>query len=202
MVARILFVDDEQNVLSALRRELRGDFDLHTATSAPEALRRFLDGEIFAVLVTDIDMPGVNGFQLLDQIHKHAPRTCRIILTGKPNVEAAAKLLSENLVFRYIVKPCPAFKLREVIREAIAEYEHAIIRSGRHGDVFTTARSIRQTQVSRLKTGDELAANVTDSAGHVLISGGTVVDPATIKQLKKLAHEGRIDTILTIFGGH
>lgn len=201
MADRVLLVDDEKNVLSAIRRELRGDFDLYTATSAPEALRRFLDGEIFAVLVTDIDMPGVSGLQLLDQVHQCAPRTCRVVLTGKPDVGAAYKLLSDHLVFRYVVKPCPALKLRNVIREAIAEYEHSILRNIRHGNTCTTTRSIRQAKVSHLKPGDELATNVTDSVGRVFVAGGTTIDEAIIKQLTKLASEGRIDSALAIFVG-
>ena len=181
---------------------MRGDFDVQTATSAPEALRHFLDGESFSVLVTDIDMPGVNGFQLLDQVHKHSPRTCRIILTGKPNVDTASKLLSDGLVFRYIVKPCPAFKLREVIREGVAQYEQAISRS-RHCDTsMTTSRSVRQAQITRLKHGDELASSVMDKAGHVLVSSGTVIDAVILKKLNKLASEGRIGGTLTIYGGH
>jgi len=159
MVSRVLFVDDEQNVLSALRRTFHGEFELETAGNAIEAMRLFLDGERFAVMVTDMDMPAINGLQLLEQVRKHSPRTCRIILTGKPNADMAAEFLSNGLVFRYLLKPCTPAKLRDVIHEGIVSYEQAGLRNSgvRHFDSPSTeSRHVRQTQIYRLRNGDEL----------------------------------------------
>ncbi|NKD55047.1 MULTISPECIES: response regulator [unclassified Haematospirillum] len=205
MVSRVLFVDDEQNVLSALRRTFHGEFELETAGNAVEAMRLFLDGERFAVMVTDMDMPAINGLQLLEQVRKHSPRTCRIVLTGKPNADAATELLSDGLVFRYLLKPCTPAKLRDIIREGIVSYEQANLRSNnaRHFDTpATESRHARQTQVYRLRNGDEVAASVLDRDGRVLVSSGTVLDQDLLSKLRKLLEEGRIGENLTIYSTH
>ena len=55
--ARVLFVDDEPNVLSAIRRSLRNELDVHTAESGRDALDLIAKGEPFAVIVSDCRMP-------------------------------------------------------------------------------------------------------------------------------------------------
>lgn len=202
MVSRVLFVDDEQNVLSALRRTFHGEFELETAGNAIEAMRLFLDGERFAVMVTDMDMPAINGLQLLEQVRKHSPRTCRIILTGKPNADRAADFLSNGLVFRYLLKPCTPTKLRDVIREGIVSYEQESLRNSgiRHFDSpATDSRHVLQTQVYRLRNGDELAASILSRDGGILVSSGTVLDQELLSKLRKLLEEGRISENLTIY---
>jgi len=79
--ARILLVDDEVRVLEAMRRNLRTHFDITTATSAAEAINILEHQGPFAVLVSDLRMPGMGGLELLAQARNLAPDTTRVLLT-------------------------------------------------------------------------------------------------------------------------
>ncbi|HXR37836.1 MAG TPA: response regulator [Terracidiphilus sp.] len=79
--ARILLVDDEVRVLDAMRRNLRTYFDITTATSGAEALDILQHQGPFAVLVSDLRMPGMGGLELLAQARNLAPDTTRVLLT-------------------------------------------------------------------------------------------------------------------------
>jgi DNA-binding NtrC family response regulator len=85
----ILFVDDEQSVLSGLQRSLRGqrkEWEMEFRNSAKEALEAFSETH-FDALVTDMRMPGMDGAQLLGQVAKEHPETIRIILSGHSDEE-------------------------------------------------------------------------------------------------------------------
>ena len=110
--ARILLVDDEVRVLEAMRRNLRTHFDITTATSGSEALDILEHQGPFAVLVSDLRMPGMGGLELLAQARKSAPDTTRVLLTGKTDLASALTdaarhpgVVSEGTVFRFLTKP-------------------------------------------------------------------------------------------------
>ncbi|MGO9274236.1 MAG: response regulator [Terriglobia bacterium] len=110
--ASILLVDDEVRVLEALRRNLRTHFDITTATSGAEAIDILEHKGPFAVLVSDLRMPGMGGLELLAQARNLAPDTTRVLLTGKSDfasvIAGAAGhpgVVSEGLIFRFLTKP-------------------------------------------------------------------------------------------------
>jgi len=116
---KVLFVDDEWEVVSALRRAfLPCPYRIHTTTSPELALRMFRD-EPFDVIVADELMPDMLGSELLSIIAKEAPATGRILLTGHGTVEAAARAVNEAAVVRFLLKPCPVEQLREAIETAL-----------------------------------------------------------------------------------
>ena len=67
MTERVLFVDDEPNVLAAFRRQLRTQFDIEVANSGREAIFHLTDGDPFAVIVSDLRMPVMDGIQFFAQ---------------------------------------------------------------------------------------------------------------------------------------
>ncbi len=110
--ARILLVDDEVRVLEAMRRNLRTHFDITTATSGAEAMDILKHKGPFAVLVSDLRMPGMGGLQLLAEARKLAPDTTRVLLTGKTDLASAIAdaashpgVVSEGVIFRFLTKP-------------------------------------------------------------------------------------------------
>ena len=123
MKKRILFVDDEANVLQGLQRMLRGlrdCWDMQFASSGEEALT-LLDKEIYDVLVTDMRMPGMDGAQLLTEVKRRHPRMIRIVLSGQ--VEMETMLRSVDLTHQFIAKPCDAEALRSVITRSTALHD-------------------------------------------------------------------------------
>lgn len=105
---RILFVDDQANILDGLRRMLRShknEWDMCFATGGSEALQ-FLSEHRVDILVTDMKMPGINGAELLDEVRIKYPDTARFVLSGYVDREMA--LQSVMNVHRYLSKPCNA----------------------------------------------------------------------------------------------
>lgn len=117
---RVLFVDDEPNILEGLRRMLhdhRGEWDMHFATSGAEAL------EILAqtpcdVVVSDMRMPGMSGAELLTEVMRRQPGAVRIILSGHSDRELILKTVGP--AHQYLSKPCDAETLRVTVARACA----------------------------------------------------------------------------------
>lgn len=100
---RILFVDDEQNVLDGIQRALfDSDWDIETANSGPQALECFEEGA-FDVIVSDMRMPGMGGEELLGEIKAKYPDTVRVVLSGQS--DQAAALRSSFISHRWLDKP-------------------------------------------------------------------------------------------------
>lgn len=120
MKRKILFVDDEPNVLQGLKRMLRGmrnEWDMVFAESGEEALR-ILEGDAFEVVVTDMRMPGMHGAELLKKIQKKFPEIVRIVLSGHSDQELILK--SVRTAHQYLSKPCDAETLKNTMSRACA----------------------------------------------------------------------------------
>jgi len=123
MAYKVLLVDDEPNVLSALRRSLRKeDFEIHTATSGEEALE-MLQNEKIDVVVSDQDMPGMTGTKLLARVKDKYPDTVRFMLTGKATLEVAVEAINEGAISRFLMKPCNITDLVVTIKQALQHKE-------------------------------------------------------------------------------
>jgi two-component system probable response regulator PhcQ len=116
----ILFVDDEPNVTSALKRALRAEpYELLSANSAEEALG-VLEHRAIDVVVSDERMPGMPGSVFLAGIRAVYPGTIRIILSGQASLEAAVCAINEGQVHRFFLKPCNPTDLMVTIRQLLA----------------------------------------------------------------------------------
>jgi DNA-binding NtrC family response regulator len=118
-VTTILCVDDEPEVLEGLRRTLRRQpYRLLTATSAAEALQT-IAAEPVDVIVSDIDMPGTNGLELVARIRREHPEIVRLLLTGDASLESALDAINQGEVHRFLTKPWDTNELRRTLHEAI-----------------------------------------------------------------------------------
>ncbi|WP_027722890.1 response regulator [Maridesulfovibrio zosterae] len=116
---RVLFVDDEPNVLAAIRRMLRSkrtEWDMFFEESGEKAFE-LLGKKEFDVVVSDILMPGMDGAELLNRIKNCYPSTIRIALSGQVGLDEVVR--SIKAVHQYISKPCEAGKLIERIEGAL-----------------------------------------------------------------------------------
>ncbi|GGY59881.1 ATPase, T2SS/T4P/T4SS family [Marinobacter zhanjiangensis] len=120
---RLLLVDDEPNILSALKRVFkRENYELLFARNAAEALK-VLEREPVELIMTDFMMPGMNGSELLRTVREHWPRTIRIMLTGQANTDAVMGSIKDGAVYRFILKPWNDDDLRLTIALALEQYE-------------------------------------------------------------------------------
>jgi HD-like signal output (HDOD) protein len=115
---KVLFVDDEPNVLAGLRRMLRpysGEWEVTFAIGPEEALS-ILDKSRFDVVVTDMRMPCMDGGQLLTHVRDRSPDTVRIILSGQ--ADRSAGLKAAGVAHQFLNKPCEPEALRAAIARA------------------------------------------------------------------------------------
>ncbi len=119
---KILLVDDEERLLNALRRRLSRDFTLITTTSPEEALNLVNDLPEIAVIVADMQMPQMNGIELLRRVQAIKPAVRRIMLTGNADLETAMAAINDGKVMRFLRKPCDAEDLKTALHQALDEY--------------------------------------------------------------------------------
>ena len=119
----VLVVDDEPLVLDVMARTLEDAFDVTTCDGGAQALAQVEKGS-FAAIVCDINMPGMNGLELLRAVRDFDPDLPVLLVTGYPTWEGAAQAI-EYGVFRYLPKPFSLDDLREKVRQAAQLYRLA-----------------------------------------------------------------------------
>ncbi len=119
MKERVLFVDDEQNILNGLRRMLRSqrtNWDLYFANSGPKALELMQSQEV-DIVVSDMKMPGMDGAELLSKISEDHPNTIRVILSGYADKEAVLRTIGP--AHQYLAKPCDRELLLNTVKRSL-----------------------------------------------------------------------------------
>ncbi len=120
---KILFVDDEETVLSGFQVTLGRSFEITVSSSVTEALEIFKEQGPFAVLVSDFQMPVMNGAEFLQKIRELDKEVVTMLLTGAANFENVSETVHRGQIFRLLGKPCPAEKMKEHIEAALRQYE-------------------------------------------------------------------------------
>lgn len=148
MSERILLVDDDPNLLSALTRQLRRHFDVASAQGGTEALdvvaQAITAREPFAAVICDMRMPGMDGIQVLSKIRDLSPDTVRMMLTGNADQETAIAAINKGNIFRLLTKPCPIDEVVECVNAALTQYrlvtaEHELLEKTLSGSIKVLA---------------------------------------------------------------
>lgn len=126
MNAKILLVDDDRNMLVAWERNLRLKFKIETAEDAMAALAKIEASGPYAVVVSDREMPGMDGLQLLNKVRERWPDTMRMMVTGHPDLDLVIRLVNENNIFRFLTKPCPTNLMIKALEDAQRYYQLAV----------------------------------------------------------------------------
>lgn len=122
MTNRILCVDDEPNVLQALERQLRKQFEIVTAPGPLQALEALEKGGPFAVVLSDLRMPVMNGIQFLATAKERFPESIRMILSGQADFAATIEAVNEGNIFRFLTKPCETDHLVKALTAGLEQY--------------------------------------------------------------------------------
>src|SRR5262249_38061610 len=115
---KILWVDDEPSILDAMKRQLRNRYALSVATSGKAGLRLVHDEGPFAIVISDMRMPEMDGIQFLEEIMEISPQSVRMMLTGNADQETAVRAVNQGSIFRFLNKPCSAEHLERALNEA------------------------------------------------------------------------------------
>ncbi|MBI3993313.1 MAG: response regulator [Candidatus Lambdaproteobacteria bacterium] len=125
---RLLIVDDQEQIVTALQRELRNEayvIDAFTnSCTAAEAIER----EEYALVISDNIMPELGGLELLAKAKASHPETRRILLTGHTELADAVRAFNDGTIHRYVHKPWNSAELRSMVREEVDRHQqhHAV----------------------------------------------------------------------------
>jgi two-component system NtrC family sensor kinase len=120
---KILFVDDERNVLKAIERLfIDDDYDLLTASSGDEGLSILENEYPVQLVISDYKMPGMNGVDFLRQVCQRWPDTIRIVFSGHADTTAVIEAINEGQIYKFIQKPWNDDGLKITISNSLEFY--------------------------------------------------------------------------------
>ncbi|MDQ7831727.1 MAG: response regulator [Desulfovibrionaceae bacterium] len=119
---KILFVDDDPETLASYGRALRRKYDLETALGPVRGLEAVAENGPYAVVVSDLRMPGMDGVEFFSRLRKSCPDTVRIMLTGYADIRSAMDAVNTGHVFRFLAKPCAEEELDAALTAALEQY--------------------------------------------------------------------------------
>lgn len=120
---KVLCVDDDPNMLESLALTLGRSYEVATAGSGAAGLQALAEGGPFAVVISDMRMPRMDGAEFLSHVREQAPDSVRVLLTGQADLQAAIAAVNEGQVFRFLTKPCPPRHLLAAAQIAVEQYE-------------------------------------------------------------------------------
>ncbi len=159
---RVLMVDDDRNLLDSFQRQLRKRINLETATSGADGVQAIQYDGPFAVVVSDMQMPGMNGVEFLSNVRKVSPDTVRIMLTGNANMETAIDAVNDGAIYRFLNKPVDTEQLYQTVIDGMKQYrlvasEKILLNQTLKGavnllaDVLSVVNPVAFSQSSRIK---------------------------------------------------
>lgn len=162
----VLCVDDEPNLLKGLQLHLRRHFEVSTTSDPADALRRLEQAEGgFAVLISDLRMPGIDGIELLRRAARIAPDTARLLLTGYADLRTAIEVINEARILRFLTKPCPPARLLDAVRAGAEHYrllraERELLEDTLRGSLETLTNVLAMAQPLAFGRAQRLEAHV------------------------------------------
>jgi len=119
---KILIVDDDPHILEGMRAVLINSFQVRTAHGPEQGLQDLRSSGPYAVVVSDLKMPGMSGIDFLARVREVSQQTVRVMLTGYADVETAVAAVNRGEVFRFHTKPCPTDVLRQTLSDALSKF--------------------------------------------------------------------------------
>jgi len=176
MLRRVLFVDDEPNVLQAFERQFRRQFEIETALGPELGLQTIAAKDPFAVVVSDLRMPVMDGIQFLAQVRKTTPDTVRLMLTGQADLADAIAAVNEGNVFQFLTKPCPPQMLARTLEAAIEQYrlvtaERELLERTLHGAIAVMSEILSLVNPPAFSRANRIARYVRYMAQKLALPG-------------------------------
>jgi CheY-like chemotaxis protein len=163
---RILCVDDEPQILEAMTVNLGRRFHVSTALNGTLGLEKIRTEPPYAVLISDMRMPGMDGATLLRHAFLEAPNTVRILLTGQSDLNSAIAAVNEGQIFRFLSKPCRAPTLLKTLELAVEQNrlvtaEKVLLEQTLHGSIRTLTDILALTNPAAFGRGQRVKRTVT-----------------------------------------
>jgi len=123
MNRNVLLVDDDTRLLDGVSRRFESEFCLEVANSGADGLAMLKRGTPYAVVVSDMRMPEMNGLEFIRKARRKHPDTVYMMLTGNQDLTTAVDAVNQGQVFRFLNKPCPSRELKAAIEDGIRQHD-------------------------------------------------------------------------------
>jgi len=156
---RVLMVDDDKRLLAGYKRRYRKIFDIETAEGAGQGLLMVKNQGPYAVIISDLRMPGMDGIRFLSKVRELSPDSIRIMLTGYADRENAFDALNKASANRILVKPCKDDTIEKAITEGIQQYRSVVGGKTQSSPPETKAHQKKEStleEVIAVLKGDEI----------------------------------------------
>lgn len=190
---RVLFVDDEPNVTTALRRALRREpYEILSASSSNDGLELLAKTPV-DVVVADERMPGMSGTEFLATVSQKYPDTIRMMLTGQATLDAVIEAINRGQIYHFFTKPWNPAELSNVIRQALE-----------HRELLVQSRNLLQAARQQSSVLEDLEddypgiTNVTRDADGAIVMEGMDRLPDSEALLQQMQEE--MERFKRIFG--
>jgi response regulator RpfG family c-di-GMP phosphodiesterase len=185
MTEKILLVDDEINVLQSMQRQLRKRFKIVVAESGDEALKVLKSKGPFAVIVSDMRMPGMDGVQLLSRAKDSFPDTVRMMLTGNADQETASEAVNAGQIFRFLTKPCSTAILATSLALAVRQHnlltaEKELLNKTVKGSITVMAELLSLSNATAFSSGYRIKPMVKQIAKDLQLPGSWQYEVAAL----------------------
>ncbi len=121
-VEKVLLVDDDRNLLASFTRQFHKRINLVTAASGEDGIQAITYDGPFAVVISDMQMPNMDGLKFLTHVRMLSPETVRVMLTGNASLDVAIGAINDGNIFRFLNKPVPIGVLFETMIDGIQQY--------------------------------------------------------------------------------
>jgi len=192
-------------VLEGLALHLGRRFDVVSAQGGAQALEAIQAEGVFAVVISDMRMPGMNGAQVLAKIRELRPDSVRMLLTGQADLESAISAVNEGQLFRFLTKPCPPPLLLAAVEAGVEQYrlitsERVLLEQTLHGSIKTLVDVLALTHPLPFGRAMRVKQLVSELAEKLVLQERWQVEVAAmLSQLGAVALPG--ETVEKVFRG-
>jgi len=186
---RILCIDDDENLLFGLKRVLHQEFTVTTANGGVPGVKALREAGPFAVVMSDMRMPGIDGNEVLSRAREIAPYTVRVLLTGQANLDDAISAVNRGHIFRFMTKPCSPAVLIDGLRAAVDQHdllvgERVLLERTLNGSIRALTEVLALAQPAAFGRAARARRHVVDLVAHLQVADGWLVEmAATLSQI-------------------
>ncbi|OGV52733.1 MAG: hypothetical protein A2017_14945 [Lentisphaerae bacterium GWF2_44_16] len=147
---KILIVDDDANILTSFERLFHKHFQICTSTDPLKALEIFEKEGPFAVVLSDMHMPGIDGIAFLSKVRERNSDSVRMMLTGDADIQVAVNAVNEGHIFRFLLKPCEPTVMANALLVGMQQYklitaEHELLEQTLKGSIQVLVEILSMT---------------------------------------------------------
>ena len=189
--ANVLCVDDDIDLLDGLEQHLRRRYNLTKATSGAEGLNHLRNSGPFAVILSDMRMPKMDGATFLAKAREVAPDTVRMLLTGQTDMASAISAVNTGQIFRFLTKPCQSPALLAAFDQAVRQHrlllaERELLEKTLHGSIQALADVLALTNPTLFGRASRIKRHVSQVAEEIDLQDRWQVEVAAM--LSQLGH--------------